>query len=228
MDPYVQSIIQIIVEHYCKTRSVPAYLSQVMDAVSATNLDSPRDRYRLASASPLLSFVHCSLISKAVETHLTPGQVSDLALTMIEHIREGVSTMIEDNHPHGTAERASSLAPTIRIASLALAALPIDLLPRPTREEQMQVWAEAMFASFKQCLSHLSKTLRKGDSDLSWAWTVVGQAMIRLDYQLATAHRAWPQYSVRNRDKILGRLRKLYESEGLSPPLLILVVRPMT
>jgi hypothetical protein len=232
-DEHVQSILRTVIDYHCKTRSVPAYISQVLDAVSFVPISPPHDRYRSACASPLFASFHCDLTSKAVETYLTPSQVPELAAELIERLQVGASAMEEhagsrdakDDSAEGTAAtQAASLALTTHFASIALAALPVDLMQRSSRDEVQQKWAEDIYGLLRSSLRHILKTLRRGASEYHWAWSVAGAAMIRLDYQLVTTPRVWPQYSLQNRSKAVEQLRKLYDLETLPPSLLVLVV----
>ncbi|KAK2462096.1 hypothetical protein APHAL10511_006559 [Amanita phalloides] len=179
------SFLDLILDYYTKTRTIPTYVSNLLDMVQCTasdGCDDPSEVYNSRSGSVLFAPAHLVRLAKKIQLSVTARQIVPLAKTMVDRLEaawEGLENA--DSHPDILAIRLSLWA---CLASAVLSSLPIRSLPEEERASLVTVVDSARNSFVSKVVSKLGKKRRGHDSYLVWGWQICAAAALRMGYVL--------------------------------------------
>lgn len=214
-----------------------SYIFMLLSALSLSP-SSSRETYVTSFSSPLLDLTHLDRLAKATHNFLTPGQTKDTTLGVLRVLEDTWDTFWEtqqkfavDGGPGPRKKRRIGLektatrteagdceasavrfALTARLSSTVLPSLPLQSLPGSTRQEVQQIIADSYTSFIRPRLKQLFEVVGRNSRDPMpelWASQVAAVALLRLEYNLATAQQLKLQVERDDREdeQMLGIVR---------------------
>jgi hypothetical protein len=192
------------------------YISTIFSSLSSPSASPVRNAYITSFSSPLLDLAHLDRLAKCTHNFLTPGQIKDTVLRILQVLKETWNAFWEAQQSFsanvGSGSRkkrkievavtqagtevgdpealAVRFALTARLSSVVLPSLPLRSLPESARQEVQQLFADFQ-SSFIRCVltqvfEVVGKNTRDRRDDL-WASQVAAAALLQLEYILVGA-----------------------------------------
>lgn len=198
-------------DFHSKTRTVHdlalAYLHSYEDLKSHTFGGDWKSVYDAVSSSALQDQGFCDRLSRSVHGFLTPGQVSDVASSVLRHVQTVWSDFQESasiaaaNEGQGSRKKrkkegsgpsvqgapghlAVTFAGSARIASLILTSLPLRTLPDDACEAVQRLIQDFNDKTITEIVKKSVRHISKEDRLDTWAWQIVTLPALRLRYHL--------------------------------------------
>lgn len=235
--------------HYKKTRTLPAYISMILEALEQTtdNTDTsdPYGIYAAAFGGPIFEDSHVERLRKALRAFVTPGQcLGFLAQTKsaLERVNPGHSRQqnITDTNSSKRSRKRRKLDPEFTIYSPVKAinfafvcgviaivwpSLPIHSLADESRSEAV---SKVQWVNANIIIPLLSTGLKRecdgegGNASQSWSRDVITSSALRLQYALSTCT-AFAFRPVHD-NGVESRMLRSLESSDILPELKIEIV----
>ncbi|KAJ6519597.1 Urb2/Npa2 family-domain-containing protein [Mycena sanguinolenta] len=212
VSPSVFSFLELLLDYHVKTRTMHTHIETLFAALAAdpkTRSSDVQQHYQAAFSSALLHPVHLNRLANCTHKFLTPGQTGQTIAFILAALHDCWSQISASDDAESIG---SSLALTFcfsaRLASVILAALPLQALSDSTLQEVNGSLNELRSTFLPRALGKVFKVIRKNATE-SWASQVLGVAILRLQYALGTPHT----------DKLWTKVETASDQDGLLPEL---------
>ena len=213
--PAAHEYLGHLFEYHTKTRTMNelalAILRSFGSPIRVATKNDSRHLYDLASSGPLQTQGLLARLSTVVNGFLTPGQVVDLAESVMAYIKISLTDFHESaaqlsaSNGQGSRKKqkrgaqgeqpssgdpeflAVAISGSAKVATAILTSLPLRILPDDTRGKLLETIQE--FYNLV-VVGSVKKTLRKLDSDdqlNTWGWQIVLSSLLRLRYYMLSA-----------------------------------------
>lgn len=204
--PNALSYLGKVLSFHTKTRTVDAFTNACLTFLTnqSTVTQNPRLIYETASSSAMFNHAFLDQLSKAIHGFLTPGQVPELAQTVIRYLQSRIEDFKEsisrssqnDDSSKKKRKRDKQTAPfdpdqaavvfalTSKIAAITLTSLPLQIVLDDVQASVKTELQEFYDGVIRRVLIIVPKACL-GDTNNTWSWQLVTSSVLRFGYYLS-------------------------------------------
>lgn len=243
-------LLQILLEHHSKIRSLPLYISQLFDALQPSLLpDNVPDIYRAGFAGPVLSIAHLNQVTLSIRSFSSSAQITELADVAINTLERHLNLFVThaariaaDSGEGARKKRRTSQTPSVSegnqdlsrlVYSFAfiarLAGTVIATLATKASSNVLEKLAEDIArldeTTLRPALTNGINVISKRQRLEMDEWQIGLTALIQFQSALTIHPRLRPEWDEEGR-KLYSKLLKQVSEGAVSQELTVIAVRP--